>query len=304
MKGDQSRNYSGEAVGNGDKGRRWGVEQRLEFIEFRLFWEGGVNRSDLTTHFGVSVPQASNDISLYRELAGDNIRYDSSEKRYLPTPEFQPKFLKPSAERYLTQLKSIAEGDTELGQTWIVQCPDVDVMPIPSRRVEPQVLKTFLRAIRLQRSIEIHYQSMNPNRPKPIWRRITPHAFGHDGLRWHVRAFCHMESTFKDFILSRCRDLRGEGEPGAEAAQDREWNTFFEVVLEPNPALTESQRHTIALDYDMRKGRIIVHVRLALLYYFNKRLRLDVSQQLDNPGESPLVVVNRMEFEQALQSKG
>lgn len=26
---------------------RSGVEQRLEFIEFRLFWEGHVNRSDL-----------------------------------------------------------------------------------------------------------------------------------------------------------------------------------------------------------------------------------------------------------------
>ena len=31
---------------------RWGVEQRLEFIEFRLFWEGHVNRSDLMDHSG------------------------------------------------------------------------------------------------------------------------------------------------------------------------------------------------------------------------------------------------------------
>ena len=32
-------------------GLRWGVEQRLEFIEFRLLWEGGVNRSlNLDSH--------------------------------------------------------------------------------------------------------------------------------------------------------------------------------------------------------------------------------------------------------------
>ena len=37
---------------------RWGVEQRLEFIEFRLFWEGHVNRSDLMEQFGVSVNHA------------------------------------------------------------------------------------------------------------------------------------------------------------------------------------------------------------------------------------------------------
>jgi hypothetical protein len=33
---------------------RWGVEQRLEFIEFRLFWEGHVNRGDLMSAFGVT----------------------------------------------------------------------------------------------------------------------------------------------------------------------------------------------------------------------------------------------------------
>ena len=38
---------------------RWGVAQRLEFIEFRLFWEGRVNRSDLMEQFGLSVNQAS-----------------------------------------------------------------------------------------------------------------------------------------------------------------------------------------------------------------------------------------------------
>jgi hypothetical protein len=41
------------------KGFRWGVERRLEFVEFRLFWEGGVNRSDrlcCTNELTVRVP--------------------------------------------------------------------------------------------------------------------------------------------------------------------------------------------------------------------------------------------------------
>ena len=53
-------------MGKGAAGLRWGVEQRLEFIEFRLLWEGGVNRSDITKHFGVSVPQASKDLTQYQ----------------------------------------------------------------------------------------------------------------------------------------------------------------------------------------------------------------------------------------------
>ena len=38
---------------------RWGIERRLEFIEFRLYWEGRVNRADLTSVFGISTVQAS-----------------------------------------------------------------------------------------------------------------------------------------------------------------------------------------------------------------------------------------------------
>lgn len=45
---------------------------------------------------------------------------------------------------------------------------------------------------------------------------LTPHALGHDGLRWHVRARCHRDGEYKDFILSRCRDLRNEGAGGAD----------------------------------------------------------------------------------------
>jgi predicted DNA-binding transcriptional regulator YafY len=233
-------------VDNADDKRRWGTERRLEFIEFRLFWEGGVNRGDITSHFGVSVPQASNDLSRYKELAGDNIQYDASEKRYLPTANFHPRFIKPTADRYLAQLKAVADGILAPDETQLDGLPGVDTMPIPGRRIEPDILKALLTAIRAHRSIEIHYQSMNPIRPDPIWRRITPHAFGHDGFRWHTRAFCHMEGKWKDFIVSRCRGVRNEGEPGARPEDDKHWRTFFDVILKPNPALSPSQRETIA----------------------------------------------------------
>ena len=80
---------------------RWGVEKRLEFIEFRLFWEGGINRADIMERFGVSVPQASKDLSLYEEKASGNLVYDKRQKRYLAAPGFKPAFLKPEADVYL-----------------------------------------------------------------------------------------------------------------------------------------------------------------------------------------------------------
>ena len=73
---------------------RWNIERRLEFIEFRLYWEGGINRADIVDQFGLSVPQASKDLSRYQVLAPNNLAYDKRKKRYFPAPGFSPRFLR------------------------------------------------------------------------------------------------------------------------------------------------------------------------------------------------------------------
>ena len=281
--------------------RRWGPDQRLEFIEFRLFWEGAVNRSDLIQRFGVSVPQASNDLAAYRQLAPANIDYDVSGKRYVPSPRFRPKLLKPNPERYLAQVKAMSDGIIDISDTWLSTSPTADVMPIPNRRIDPTVLREMLRAVRKNDRIRIEYQSTSPENPDALWRWISPHAFGFDGLRWHARAFCHRDERFKDFILGRCLaagDLKAGGVPGKD---DWQWQTFFKVVLQPNPQLAPGQRRAVALDYEMTDGRVVVPVRYALLYYFNKRLRLDVAERVDQVRERPILVANKREFDKALK---
>src|SRR6266487_3147806 len=103
---------------------RWGVEKRLEFIEFRLFWEGGINRADIMERFGVSVPQASKDLSLYEQKAPGNLLYDKSKKRYFAAPGFKPVFLGPEADRYLTQLRSVSDRVVSSEETWIADMPE------------------------------------------------------------------------------------------------------------------------------------------------------------------------------------
>jgi predicted DNA-binding transcriptional regulator YafY len=280
----------------------WGQRQRLEFIEFRLFWEGAINRSEITDRFSVSVPQASTDLSAYRALAPLNMEYNGSQKRYLTTPQFKPELIVPNAERYLAQLRAISDGVIALADTSIAGLPNVGLLPIPSRRVDPLTLRTFLKAVRSQRSINIEYQSMNDQRPDPMWREITPHAFGWDGFRWHARAFCHLQQVFKDFLISRCLQLGELGDPKGSAADDTDWNSFFNVVLIPNPRLSLAQRRTIELDYGMTEGRSVVGVRHALLYYFDKRLRLDVAEKQDRPKETPVIIDNREQYDRILRA--
>jgi hypothetical protein len=282
-------------------GMRWGLEQRLEFIDFRLFWEGGINRSDITGRFGVSTPQASKDLTLYGSKAPENLSYDKSAKRYVAAAKFKPVFFTPDSDRYLTQLRSIVDHTVDLGDTWLSNVASAEVMPVPTRRVDVAVLHSILGAIRRMRAVRICYQSMNPKRPKPMWRWISPHAFGNDGLRWHVRAYCHTDSTFTDFILSRCLDSQGDEVQMASASEDFHWQELFEVVLVPNPSLSVGQQNIIAQDYCMREGRITIPVRKALLYYFRKRLRLDVASAMDNARETPVVLANKAAFDFAIQ---
>ncbi|WP_264214677.1 WYL domain-containing protein [Leisingera thetidis] len=273
---------------------RWGVEQRLEFIEFRLFWEGHVNRSDLMDQFGVSVNQASTDLNRYIGFAPANMVYDKSARTYVRGSAFQPQFLEPDASRYLAQLRSVAENILDRDDSWIANLPSFASAPTPVRGVDPVTLRSVVGAIRRSEEIEIRYQSLSS--PDPRWRWIAPHAIAFDGFRWHARAFCLTDKCFKDFLLSRMIEIRGSRESGTSADDDLDWNS--EVVLEvaPHPELSETQAKVIALDYGMRGGSAKIKVRRALLYYALRRLGLDTDPAARRPQDQQIVLMNAPEI--------
>jgi hypothetical protein len=270
---------------------RWGVERRLEFIEFRLLWEGGVNRGDITGRFGVSVPQASKDLALYLGLAPENMVYDRSVKRYFAGKGFEPRFLKPDADRYLSQLRMMGEGALDSDESWALQPPPFETLPMPQRHVEPETLVAVNDAIRAGKALEIHYQSLSPNRPDATWRWISPHALAFDGNRWHVRAFCHIDRSFKDFLLPRILKTRATTTTGTTAADDAIWHEITTLSLKPHPGLTDAQKKVIAQDFGMKAGRLDIKVKLALLYYLLRRLNLDDFKAEQRPARKQHVVI-------------
>ncbi|RWD48641.1 MAG: transcriptional regulator [Mesorhizobium sp.] len=280
---------------------RWGVEQRLEFIEFRLFWEGSINRADIKQCFGVSIPQASKDLTLYQERAPGNMDYDNRSKCYVAADKFVLRFLDPDPYVYLAQLRSVAEGTVPAHDSWIATLPSADIALTPARDIEIEVLRRVLDAVRESASVDIFYQSMNRSRPDPIWRRITPHGFGYDGFRWHARAYCHLEYRFKDFLLPRILEVGGKETPGATGEQDWHWNNYFDVIVGPHPDLTESQKKVVAKDYGFDHGNGILSVRYAMLFYVLKRLGLLGDATKQSARTQHIVTVNRKETEAALE---
>jgi predicted DNA-binding transcriptional regulator YafY len=284
-----ARCQSERLVGEEQRDLRWGVERRLEFIEFRLFWEGHVNRSDLIDSFGISVQQASTDLNRYLGLAPANMVYDKSGKAYVRGAEFTPIFLRPDASRYLSQLRSMADGLLQLRETWIGASPAFDTTPTPSRSVDAKILRSVVAAIRAGDEIEIKYQSLS--RPEPMWRWVAPHAIGFDGFRWHARSYCALDKVFKDFVLSRILGIRGTRSADVDPKADADWHESVVVKIAPHPELSAGQRKIVELDYGMNGGVAEIPVRKALLYYTLRRLGLDTDPSARLPQDQQITLV-------------
>lgn len=273
---------------------RWGIERRLEFIEFRLFWEGHVNRGDLMAAFGISINQASTDLNRYLGMAQGNMRYDKSARAYVRGDRFAPLFLKPDPASYLSQLRSISDGITTQEETWIGQMPAFDTVRNPARGIDVGHLRAVLQAIHSRRAIEIEYQSLSS--PAPRWRWIAPHAIAFDGFRWHARAYCFTDGSFKDFLLARILGIRDSRPSDVDRGQDADWHTMVTLEIGPHPGLSEAQKKVVALDYGMRNGKCNVTVRKALLYYTLKRLGLDTDPSTRSPADQQIVLLSQLVF--------
>jgi hypothetical protein len=281
----------GEPPADAGAALRWSIEQRLGFIEERLFWLGEVNRTDLVRRFGVSMGQASVDIARYLAHEPKGVTYDKRAKRYVADATFRPVLAAPDAKSFLGELRLVDLGILAPGETMLGAPPPFAATPAPERAADPLVLRAVLTAIGKNAALDVLYQSMS--RPKPARRVIEPHALAYDGFRWHARAFDRETEEFRDFVLGRLSKPKPAGPARARPQDDRDWRELVPLVIAPHPGLTPAQAHAIAADYGIRGGSMTLRVRRALLFYALKRLGLDVDPDARPPQEQHIVLVNR-----------
>ena len=277
------------------QGGRWSQERRMEFIDYRLRWEGRLNRSDLIDFFGISVPQASLDIAKYTELAPNNLRYDRSGRVYLAGEAFEPVFETGNPNRYMNDLIASTLGLVPPEASFMGWSPDVALTPSPGRVIPVNSLVLLLRAMRQQQTVVVTYQSMS--QPEPTERVLSPHALAHDGFRWHIRAYCHSRKEFRDFLVARMLAVRCGGSSDVRAETDTQWSTIVKLVLVPNPELSDVHRRVIEMDYGMTSGEVVLECRQALLFYLLKQIGFD-GRRSASPEAQQIVLKNAAEVEQ------
>ena len=248
---------------------------RLKHIELRLRFLGEVRRPDLMQRFGIQSAAASRDLALYKELAQENVDYESRGKRYLLGAGFSPLFGVPSAQvlGWLTE---------QLGDATAPSSEALLPCLMPSRLSYPglDTLACITRAIHMGQVLIIDYHSVSSGQSS---REIVPFALLDTGLRWHVRAFDRKSQTFRDFVLTRIS--KPTPKLGDEAArhelpeQDVQWTRIVELDLVPHP--DQPHPEVTHMDYDMPDGVLRLKLRAALAGYALRKWSVDCS-----PGHS------------------
>ena len=276
---------------------RWGVRRRLEFIDFRLFWDGRFNRSDLGHTFGISAQQASADIAQYEKLVPKNLSYDRVEKAYRRTESFAPAYIGETIERYLLQLVAIENQWMRPEDTWFDTTPDVEVITLRRRATDPTVLLRVLDAIRNGLEVDVEYASLTGS-VEPS-RAIAPHALSHSAGRWYVRSWSRAHNDFRDYNLNRIRAVTGQRSRSVDPKLDFEWVHIINLVIVPNPELSAERQAAVAAEYAMTEGRLTRPCRLSLSFYLMSEYNLDVELGVLKPEKQQIILQNRDEVTQA-----
>jgi len=262
---------------------------RYRFIEVVALWEGRLTSNHLTEFFGFSRDKASKELQQYKQLAPDNLTYDPSLKGYKPTQQFTPLFTSADIEEYrqLVVRQPLNQNPVCFDGVPSVFQAGFEVMTPPLRNIDPVLVQPILKACREKLRLDIGYLSLS--NPDYEGRIIAPHTLAYDGLRWHVRAWCEKNSEFRDFVLSRFADSAElMGSAAISAEEDTLWQTWTEVVIEPDPRLSPQQKRIIELDYQMENGTRTIPCRAAMLLYLFKRLGIDHYQ---NTGEAQQIIL-------------
>lgn len=261
--------------------------ERLSHIDFKACFLGTIGRSDLVTRFGIKEAAATRDITLYKDLAPENLEYDTKAKIYIRASSFEPLFdYSPSQ-----ALAALAHG---FGDDFVGKHKALIACETPAQLNNPdlETLSVLTRAIHQHKAVSLVYRSLSSGRST---REVVPFVLVDNGLRWHIRGYDRKRSRFSDFVITRISDpeiVEGTVKEHESREQDIQWNRIVELEIVPHPKLKHPK--TIETDYAMESGVLKVNVRAAVAGYVLRRWNVDCSEShtLDGP-ENHLWLKNR-----------
>ena len=246
-------------------------KEKLEFVEHLAYFNGVVNRDDITNRFGISAASATNILSMYNQMAPQNLSYNIRLKRYEIGKAF----------------KRIFDIRMSLGRIPVYTMPKL-YDPGGSDAIER--IAVISRAIQRTESLTITYSSASGGTST---REIIPVAFANNWLRWHLRAYDRKREKYVDFVFRRIQEAHPiEGDTIQEhehPKNDTQWHSFIDLKIKAHPHnLADVQSFTMGADSDS------VEIRAAMAGYFLQLWNVDCSPDASLRGKEYQYVLANM----------
>lgn len=242
--------------------------ERLRYIEFCLKFLGAFSRSDLIEKFGIGTAAASRDISLYKDKAPQNFNHSSNSRNFALSDSWESLF-----EFNSSEVLNLLTGRT-------VQSNDRSYIPndildiIDNPKID--IIAPLSRAIYNKKVIRVDYFSNSSGFSSKL---LIPHAYIHNGSRWHVRAYDRTKSRFADFLISRFRKLENIDEEVLEneyQSNDNQWNRIVDLEIIPHPDYPHPE--AVISEFNMKGGILKHSIRASSVGYFLQKLYVDCSK--------------------------
>ena len=246
-------------------------KEKLEFVEHLAYFNGVVNRDDITNRFGISAASATNILSMYNRMAPQNLSYNIRLKRYEIGKAF----------------KRIFDIRMSLGRIPVYTMPKL-YNPGGSDAIER--IAVISRAIQRTESLTITYSSASGGTST---REIIPVAFANNWLRWHLRAYDRKREKYVDFVFRRIHEAHPiEGDTIQEhehPKNDTQWHSFIDLKIKAHPHnLADVQSFAMGADSDS------VEIRAAMAGYFLQLWNVDCSPDASLRGKEYQYVLANM----------
>lgn len=248
-------------------------KQRLSFIDFSLLFKGSINRKELTEKFEMGMANATRDLTLYKELAPQNIDFNAKDRTYLQAKKFNPLFSYNSKQTLAKLSHKISDGfDGVMEVAFPVDAPLQ--LNVPDIFIVAKTVQAVLKG----KAISIIYTSLSSGSKA---REIVPHTIIDNGLRWHVRGYDRKTNSFRDFVITRISKvtlLDKQVEEFETAIEDNQWMRKMDLHIVPHPTNVQFPQ-AIELDYGMEKGMLQLTIRAALVGYLLRRWNVDCTEE-------------------------
>lgn len=263
---------------------------RMQQLQTLLVWEGRLNNARVRQLFGLSTPRASVWIRALREAHPDWVRWDARKRSYLATPTI---YAQTGSETNLDRYIGIVGLSNTIEP--LTGSPTLQAAFPALATPRAEIFGPINQAIQAETPIEVIYSSLQ--HPEPCRRVIHPHRLVRTDQRWHVRAYCEKNDSFRDFNLGRIREVRVlDAQHFVPSTDDTAWHTLIKVRFVAHPDLAPPQARVVRDEYFAGAASRVETCRAPLVHYFIRSVHAAIDPAKHTLPEYVLAVFNTEEL--------